>query len=311
MTQIEQFDTFKLRPDERLSFWNSLCESTLSGTRVDSQALGFRAKMLRWNVGPLTLLRPRSDASKVQRKQSDETASKRLILHFMNRGTSGFTRAGRDITIRTGEFILNSPYLGYDFSLSQDHELLVVEMPLTPVAERIPTIDAKLHCHLGSAATTKILQEFLLSMWRHGEYADHFPGWAEEVSDTFYDLLSMALRYHTSVEDKATDKPQAAMLRRAQVFIENHLSDPQLTTASIADDLNISVRSVQHLFALSATTPSTYILERRLLLASDKLKTEPEASITHIAYETGFRDSAYFSRCFRRRYGVAPKTWRS
>jgi AraC-like DNA-binding protein len=59
------------------------------------------------------------------------------------------------------------------------------------------------------------------------------------------------------------------------------------------------------------TTPSLYIQERRLARAGDKLLAYPEATITQIAFDHGFNDSAYFARCFRRRHGVTPRAFRS
>jgi AraC-like DNA-binding protein len=36
----------------------------------------------------------------------------------------------------------------------------------------------------------------------------------------------------------------------------------------------------------------------------------PGASITEVAFELGFNDSAYFARCFRQQFGVPPRDWR-
>jgi AraC-like DNA-binding protein len=58
------------------------------------------------------------------------------------------------------------------------------------------------------------------------------------------------------------------------------------------------------------TTPSAYILERRLARAAERLGAAHEASITEIAFELGFNDSAYFARAFRQRFGVSPREWR-
>lgn len=53
---------------------------------------------------------------------------------------------------------------------------------------------------------------------------------------------------------------------------------------------------------------TTYVLEQRLLLAERQLRSlDRRATITEIAYATGFSDLSYFSRCFRRRFGVAPR----
>jgi len=56
--------------------------------------------------------------------------------------------------------------------------------------------------------------------------------------------------------------------------------------------------------------PSAFIQERRLARASEKLVAYPEATITEIAFDHGFNDSAYFARCFRRRHGVTPREFR-
>ncbi|AQS51660.1 hypothetical protein PAEH1_08990 [Paenalcaligenes hominis] len=310
MQQIEQFSTFQIQPQKRLAFWNSLCDSTLSGTRIDSASAGFRAEMLRWNVGPLVLLRPRSDASRVQRKQNCAQSSQRLILHFLNRGVGGIKHQGGEAVLHTGNFVISSPYIGYDLSLSQDHELLVVEMPLEPLRHRLAGLEEVLEKPIPSAISAKILQEFLLSMWRHGEYAESLPGWAEEVTEVFFDLLAMAMRYSDGSAATLSQDTQRQSLRRAKTFVANNFTDPSLNTQSIAEYLHVSVRTVQHLFSLESTTPSAYILESRLSRAADRLKTEPTLSVTQIAYDMGFQDSAYFSRCFRRQFGVAPRDWR-
>ena len=79
----------------------------------------------------------------------------------------------------------------------------------------------------------------------------------------------------------------------------------------LADELGISPRSVQSLFAQRATTPSAYILRRRLDRAAELLSGDPARSITDIAFDLGFNDSAYFTRCFRQQFGAPPSAWRT
>ena len=45
--------------------------------------------------------------------------------------------------------------------------------------------------------------------------------------------------------------------------------------------------------------------------ADEPTAATPGASITEVAFEMGFNDSAYFARCFRQRFGVAPREWRT
>lgn len=58
------------------------------------------------------------------------------------------------------------------------------------------------------------------------------------------------------------------------------------------------------------TTPSARLSEIRLLKAAELLK-DSRLSISQIAYMTGFNDSHYFSRAFRKRFGTAPSDFRN
>ncbi|MEZ5744813.1 MAG: helix-turn-helix domain-containing protein, partial [Sphingomonadaceae bacterium] len=98
---------------------------------------------------------------------------------------------------------------------------------------------------------------------------------------------------------------------RIFALIEARLSDPDLRTGMIAAELGISLRTVQNAFAALATTPSAYIQQRRLELAAERLAAGSSERITEIAYEIGFNDSAYFTRCFRQQYGKSPSEWRA
>ena len=94
-------------------------------------------------------------------------------------------------------------------------------------------------------------------------------------------------------------------------LIDARLGCPDLRTGSIADELGLSPRTVQHVFAAMGTTPGGYILDRRLDRAAEMLAANPQASITDTAFALGFNDSAYFTRCFRARFGATPSAWRT
>lgn len=308
---IERFRTQDLPPRERLDYWNALCENTLSRTRVDSTAAGFRAEMLRWSLGDLTLLRPRSDASVVHRAPAGDDGDETLVLHVQHHGRSQFCQAQRSTGLEVGDFVLASVHTGYRFTLSQGHELLVVEMPRKPLEERVDDLDRHLCANVpGGTFAVRLFHDFLLSLWRQGAMGPAEHGWTDGVSNVFYDLLGTALQ-NGSAAIAADGRLTSSLLKQAHAFIDNNLADTDLNTARIAQALGVSVRTVQTLFAKLTATPSGYILERRLLHAADRLRTDKSSSITEIAFDLGFNDSAYFSRCFRQRFGSSPRQWRS
>ena len=53
------------------------------------------------------------------------------------------------------------------------------------------------------------------------------------------------------------------------------------------------------------------VKEVRLAKAAKSIETTDD-SITEIAYSVGFRDSGYFGKCFRKKYGgMTPKEYRN
>lgn len=80
----------------------------------------------------------------------------------------------------------------------------------------------------------------------------------------------------------------------------------------MADDLCLSLRQIQRGFAALGTTPTKYLLQKRLehaRRALDDRQVGRRSDLTSsIAYEAGFSDLSYFHRCYRRAFGASPKS---
>ena len=105
----------------------------------------------------------------------------------------------------------------------------------------------------------------------------------------------------------------AELYSRAELFIETHLSEPVLGPTEIANALGISVRHLHRLFSQKESTVGKYIRDRRLERCQRDLCDArfTDRNITDIAFFWGFSDSAHFSRCFKRRFGISPRLFRS
>ena len=306
MTAVQKFATDGIAPPERLAFWNSLVDRVYSGTYVKSPNDEFSGEMWTWQVGDLAMIRPRSTASFVGRDPR-YTADERLILHLQCRGSSIHKQSGTETTLGAGDFIIASPHEAYAIDLAA-HELLVVEFPRAPLAERFPGIDDALRQRMsGSTPGARVFHDFLLSLWRQSQQGLADDDWQDGVSQVFYDLVALAMRGASKPDAPAQD---SALRRRVLGIVEAQLADPGLRTLSLASACNASVRTIQNMFAAMGTTPSAYILERRLARAAERLVSAQGASITEVAFELGFNDSAYFARAFRQRFGISPREWR-
>jgi AraC-like DNA-binding protein len=304
---LERFQTSSVKPSERLDFWNAVASSTYPGIRIDSQVDQFAAEMWRWRLGDLTMIRPRSPEASLQRQINVRDPSEgRVILHLQHRGHSLNRQGQRAAELGAGDFTLCDVRDRYATQLFGDTEMLVVEMPRTAIVERIPGFDDAL-CRTisGTMPGARLVHDFLLSLWRQGDQSAADPAWQAGIANVFLDLLAHAVKGADPRISAST-----ALRDRVCAIVEQRLSDPELKAASIAEELGISVRTVHSNFAAMATTAGHYILQRRLVRASDRLSAQGDASITDIAFDLGFNDSAYFARCFRKCYGVSPREWR-
>lgn len=99
-------------------------------------------------------------------------------------------------------------------------------------------------------------------------------------------------------------------VRKAKEIVEAHLDDYDFTVEDFCQELNLSPSQVHRkLYALTGYSSQKFIRYIRLNKAKALLRTT-DLTITAVALETGFSDSNYFGRVFRKEMGVPPSEWR-
>ena len=100
-------------------------------------------------------------------------------------------------------------------------------------------------------------------------------------------------------------------VKAAIEYVDRHFADP-----------GISLTQISHIAAVNSSYLSTifkqqtgssiveYITERRMIQALQTIAERPDAVLIDIAAEVGYRDPYYFSKCFKRRFGVSPTRYR-
>ena len=95
-------------------------------------------------------------------------------------------------------------------------------------------------------------------------------------------------------------------LERVLAVVEANLGDEHFDIESLASEVAMSRAQLHRkLKALTNQSSGQFILSIRLQRAADLLK-QNAATVSEIAYQTGFNNPSYFARCFKKQFGCSP-----
>jgi signal transduction histidine kinase/ligand-binding sensor domain-containing protein/DNA-binding response OmpR family regulator len=100
------------------------------------------------------------------------------------------------------------------------------------------------------------------------------------------------------------------LLEKIITIINERMKDSEFSVEDLSKNIGLS-RSHLHRKMISLTNMSTneFISMIRLKKAAELLKTG-KLTISEVAYDTGFNDPRYFSKCFKEFFGKIPSEWK-
>jgi AraC-like DNA-binding protein len=144
------------------------------------------------------------------------------------------------------------------------------------------------------------------------ERDDIRPAEALNVGDALLALLSGAIGSARAAEPFPKNI-ELYHRERIRAAARGRLFEPDLSVASIAAEVRLSTSYVHRLFSNEPKSLSAWIWEQRLEAAYRAVVAADgqQRSITDIAYSTGFKDLAHFSRMFKAAFGASPRALRA
>jgi len=213
---------------------------------------------------------------------------------------------GREARLRPGDFTLCDLTRPYVFRCDGPCNLLVVGIPRLLLLRYVAFPEELTAVAMSSRDSMNgLVSDYLHTLW--GRFPQGLPlSDAWQVCQATMNLVGGA--YERLAQDWSTRRSAASAHRaRIRCYIEKHLTDPDLTPASIASSCQINVRYMHRLQALENETLARYILRRRLEECARALAAPLQRrSVTEIAFLYGFKSATHFGRAFRDRYGVTP-----
>ena len=222
-------------------------------------------------------------------------------------GSGTLVQNDREAVLNPGDFAVYDTSAPYELHFSGDFEMFVVMFPRRELrldARELTTVAARRI--EGAQGVGALVSPFLHTLRRNA--LDGTLPTTPMLEHAVLDLLGAAL------DDAAPHEARGStLLIEAKALVESHLSDPSLSTASLAARLHISTRYLQKLFESDGRTVAGWIRSRRLDRCHRDLRDPRFAgdSIGTICARHGLIDSSTFSKLFKEAYGVPPREYRA
>ena len=127
--------------------------------------------------------------------------------------------------------------------------------------------------------------------------------------------IQAEISLQTSAEDEAQaalhlSNPDQAFITRATEVVMQHLADGDYNREAFAKDMAMGESTLYN--KVKATTGQTviaFITSIRLKEAQRIIRSNPNILISDVATQVGFNTPKYFSKCFKKEFGVFPKEY--
>lgn len=254
----------------------------------------------------------RTNAALVRRspRSADRHDDQHYVLISQSSGRACITHAGVSHHLAPGDLLLMDSIGTCEIEPKGLIEHIAISLPRAEVARQLGRVGL-IQGRIDSDSTSGRLLGLLVNHL-HQEDDSQSTSQDQGVLLAVLSLLGSAINT-TPLLTSHDLKTCKSLRQQADEIIKLSLAQPDLTPASVASALGISLRQLYRAFESTGDSVYRYILLQRLQAsAGDLLSTDPNSkSITEIAYRWGFADSAHFSRTFKKLHGVSPREFRN
>lgn len=275
-----------------------------------SRLRGFDAEVNSLSIGASALATIRSSETEVHRtRQLAERADAGYVkLLWQLTGSMEIEQDKRRSVLASGEACVCDTARPYRVAVMENSQFAVLTLPYGALPGWEQISQKVCGSLLQDKVTSRVALSALLALSQTSTTVDNEG--ADDALRAVQWMLTASLRRAALREGNS--EPSDGRLSKAQSYVLQHLGDPTLDADELASALHMSRRSLYMLFKEYRMTPGRMIHDLRLEFCHKALSdlSQQQRSITDIAFEYGFQDSASFSRLFKTQYGVSPSEFR-
>lgn len=302
------FSTDDLRPQDRFDHWCEVRGKSLFGVTIElerEKRADFHGRFSATPIGDAVLAEMSASSYRVSRTPADiaRVSSDSLSIGLQIRGPGWMKIKGDRVhLVREGDVTINHSNMMFAGTpeRSDGFDFRTLKIPLTnDLALGARTHDLFPEPLMQGARLTRLIKA-TLSALEH----DPFQASGEIESIARLALIARGRLAQGSPEGRAALR--AGFLHAAREIMIRDLHRPDLTSATVAAELAISLRQVHVLFEPTGLSFARSLTAMRLKEARRLLGLTPARQVADIAYACGFDSIATFYRVFRSAYGMTP-----
>jgi AraC-like DNA-binding protein len=309
---VTLLDTDRLTDDDRrpAQVAARLEASMVSRVRFADGALPARARLDAWDLGGLPVLRADLAGEVALGWRAREDVEPMVSFAVQERGVGWQEHLGRQRLVPRGGLALTEVASPYAYRWSGPGVCRALQVPVSRLGLPVDVVRRAVPLAARSALYG-LVRAHLDQVTRDagqlaGEPLVH--SLASATIELARALLASAGGAGRAVDDVAAE----TMLTQVRSYIRQHLAEPDLGAEQVAAAHAISVRQLYRLCATGRFSLEQWIIQQRLEGARSELAdpVSRDRSIALVARRWGFTDPSYFSRRFRRAFGLTPRDWR-
>jgi AraC-like DNA-binding protein len=296
-------------PGERLAYWDNYNAAALIGLRTSSPAqAGLVASQTNATLATMCVAEIKGNEHAVERtlRLTNMYPKDSIFACHLVKGSANFVQGGVTYTLNPFDTLIYDTRRPFTLVFPTEMHEFLIDVPVSELADcwgvGVDDLPLKISPAGGVGAAIGAELRRTLKNYLYAPTADES---AALPACTHTLLRSMV---QSCTRGAGAQHHSMFHILAAKMHIARHLGDPELNPLGVAQNVGISVRHLNRLFASEGASLADYIWRQRTNMAYLDLINRGlrYATVGEIAFRWGFSSQAHFCRAITGRFGAPP-----